>query len=219
MTYWNRIDTVAVLLAFLGAVAPAATAQQPAELQSAAPAAPCTTTSDDATIYSAALRETVLKGRDDSTRIVLASQTSAALPPGMASSSYTSQDEQREVTRLAASATRKDFDSKSALQCDVSKDIEPIGRVTLFNPKDRSRYFNAGGADWKALYQKYPHSTGLTVLSAIGFDAPHNQALVYVGNSCNLLCGTGYWVLLEKKHDKWSVVKTTILWTAGPASE
>ena len=49
-------------------------------------------------------------------------------------------------------------------------------------------------------------------MSPIGFNAPHHQALVYVGNSCGMLCGAGYLVLLEKKKDKWVVQKTAQIW-------
>ena len=51
-------------------------------------------------------------------------------------------------------------------------------------------------------------------MSAIGFDASHHQALVYVGNSCGMLCGNGYVLLLEKKKDKWVAAKTAKIWIA-----
>ncbi len=212
------MKSIAFCLAALALTVPALGSQKPAGSQLPSAAAPCSSTVDDGAIYSAALRQTVLKGRDDSTQVVLYSQTSAGLPPGLASSSYTSPAERQELTSAAESDTKKDFDTKLTLQCDLGMDIEPVGRVTLVAAKDRNRFFNPGGTYWKGFMQRYPHAAGFTLLSAIGFNEQHKQALVYVGNSCGVLCGSGYFVLLEKKHDKWAAVKTAVVWTAGPAS-
>jgi len=137
----------------------------------------------------------------------------------MASSSYTGPADRETLDSATDPATKKDFDAKATLQCDLGTDIEPAGRVTLVTAKETNRIFNPSGTSWKGFVQKYPHAAGFTLLSAIGFNEPHDQALVYVGNSCNLLCGSGHFVLLERKHNRWSVVKTAILWTAGPASQ
>jgi len=209
---------IALCLAALALTAPALGSQKPAGSQTASAGPACSPTVDDSAIYSAALQQTVLKGRDDSTQVILYSQTSAGLPPGLASSTYTSPAQRQELTSAAEPATKKDFDAKVTLQCGLGKDIAPVGRVTLVTAKDRNRFFNPGGTFWKGFDQTYPHAAGFTLLSAIGFNGQHKQALVYVGNSCNVLCGTGYFVLLEKKHDKWAAVKTAVLWTAGPAS-
>lgn len=211
------MTSIAFLLAVLALAVPVHASQRSSDSKAAGSTPVCTSTVDDATIYSAALRQTVLKGRDDSTQVVLSSQTSAGLPPGLASSSYTSAAERQELDSAAEPTTKKDFDAKASLQCDLGTDIEPVGRVTLLSARDRNRFFNPGGTFWKGFIQKYPRTAGFTVLSAIGFNDQHKQALVYVGNSCNVLCGTGYFVLLEKKHDRWAAVKTAIIWTAGPA--
>jgi hypothetical protein len=81
------------------------------------------------------------------------------------------------------------------------------------SPQEKDGLFSKASG-WKDFAQKYPNTTGVTIVSAIGFDASHRQALVYVGNSCGMLCGSGYVVLLEKKKDKWMATKTAKIWIA-----
>jgi hypothetical protein len=212
------VKSIAFLLTLLAVAASLHGSQRSSDSKPAATPPACTSTVDDAAIYSIALRQTVLKNRDDSTQVVLYSQTSAGLPPGLASSSYTSPAEREALDSATEPATKKDFDAKATLQCDLGTGIEPVGNVTLITARERNRFFNPGGTFWKGFNQKYPHAAGFTLLSAIGFNEQHRQALVYVGDSCNVLCGAGYLVLLEKKHDKWAAVKTAVIWTAGPAS-
>ena len=81
------------------------------------------------------------------------------------------------------------------------------------SPQESDELFSKAGG-WKDFAAKYPNAAGFTIVSAIAFDASHRQALVYVGNSCGMLCGTGYVVLLEKKKDKWIAAKTAKIWIA-----
>jgi len=212
------VKSIAFLVGVLAVAAPFHGSQRSSDSKATSATPVCTSTVDDAAIYSIALRQTVLKGRDESTEVVLYSQTSAGLPPGLASSSYTSPVERQGLDSATEPATKKDFDARATLQCDLATGIEPVGRVTLVTAREKNRIFNPGGTFWKGFNQKYPHVAGFTLLSAIGFNEQHNQALLYVGNSCNVLCGSGYLVLLEKKHDKWAAAKTAVIWTAGPAS-
>jgi hypothetical protein len=41
---------------------------------------------------------------------------------------------------------------------------------------------------WDGFYQKYPDSGGYMFLSAVGFDAPKQRAMVYMAGSCGGLC-------------------------------
>ena len=60
---------------------------------------------------------------------------------------------------------------------------------------------------WKEFYKQYPGATGYTLLSNIGYDPTRNEALVYLGNSCELLCGHGYLVVLGKHKGQWKILK------------
>lgn len=186
--------------------------QKPSAPAQPASAATCTASPDDAAIYSAALTEVILKDRDDKRQIVLLSQTSAAYPPGMASFTASTTPERTELLDAASTATKNDFDAKAKLNCDLPR--AALGASVVFmNPQKRDELFSKGSA-WRDFAQKYPNATGFTIVSAIGFDTSHRQALVYMGNSCGALCGAGYVVLLEKKKDKWIAVKTAKIWIA-----
>ncbi|HTR46235.1 MAG TPA: hypothetical protein VMM16_02450 [Verrucomicrobiae bacterium] len=176
-------------------------------------AQPCTPSDDDSAIYSAVLQEIILKDKSDETRAVLYSKTSAGLPPGLAGSSSSDAEDRQTLLAAADVSTRNDFDAKTSLTCDLPANIGPAGRVTLVTPEEEAKLFAKSGA-WKTFGQKYPNAAGLTLLSGIGFNKLHTQALVYLGNSCGLLCGSGQFALLAKKHDKWVVQKTALLWTA-----
>jgi hypothetical protein len=191
---------------------PAHGAQKPSAPAQSASAASCTTSPDDAAIYSAALTKVILKDRDDKRQIVLLSQTSAAYPPGMAAFTASTTPDRTELLDAASTVTKNDFDGKAKLNCDLTR--AALGASVVFmSPQEKDELFSKGSG-WKDFAQKYPNATGFTIVSAIGFDTSHRQALVYVGNSCGILCGTGYVVLLEKKKDKWIAAKTAKIWIA-----
>ena len=202
--------TAAAVVVALFASPPSRSAQKSAPAQSAS--ATCAASPDDAAIYSAALTKVILKDRDDKRQIVLLSQTSAAYPPGMASFVASTTPDRTELLDTASTATKNDFDAKAKLSCDLTS--AALGATVVFmNPQEKDELFSKGSG-WKDFAQKHPNAAGFTIVSAIGFDASRRQALVYVGNSCGMLCGNGYVVLLEKKKDKWIAAKTAKIWIA-----
>jgi hypothetical protein len=192
---------------------PAHGAQKPSAPAQSASAATCTTSPDDAAIYSAALTKVILKDRDDKRQIVLLSQTSAAYPPGMAAFTASTTPDRTELLDAASTVTKNDFDTKAKLSCDLATNADLRARAIFMSPQEKDEFFSKASG-WKDFAQKYPNATGFTIVSAIGFDASHRQALVYVGNSCGMLCGSGYVVLLEKKKHKWIATKTAKIWIA-----
>jgi len=204
-----RVTLITALLALSGA----RDAQKPSEPAQSASTAACATSPDNAAIYLAALTKVVLKDRDDKRQIVLLSQTSAGYPPGMAAFTASSTPEKKELLDSASTATKNDFDAKAKLNCDLTANAELSAAVVFMSPKESDELFSKVSG-WKDFAQKYPNAAGFTIVSAIAFDASHRQALVYVGNSCGMLCGTGYVVLLEKKKDKWIAAKTAKIWIA-----
>lgn len=174
----------------------------------------CPTSADSAAIYSLALRESLLRKDDGKTRIVLLSQTSGGFPPGMAASTSFGANARKDLLDTAAADTKSDFQTKAGLQCDVPTNIEPRERIVFVTPNQMDALFPKGAGDWGAFGKKYPRAAGFTLVSAIGFNASQEQALVYVGHSCGMLCGSGYLVLLAKKQDKWEVQKIANIWVS-----
>jgi hypothetical protein len=81
-------------------------------------------------------------------------------------------------------------------------------QVALFFSQDRT------ASGWKDFYATYPSSSGLLFFSRIGFNSQHNQAFLYVGNSCGGLCGAGSYVLLRKECDSWKIEQEQDLWVS-----
>ena len=188
-------------------------AQKPSPSTQSVSVATCTTSPDDAAIYSAALTKVILKDRNDRRQVVLLSQTSASYPAGMASFTASSTPDKKELLDSASNETKSDFDAKAKLNCDLTRSTELKTSVVFITPAERDELFSKASG-WRDFAQKYPNAAGFTIVSAIGFNHSHNEALVYIGNSCGMLCGTGYVVRLEKKKDKWIATKTAKIWNA-----
>ena len=61
---------------------------------------------------------------------------------------------------------------------------------------------------WVRFHKKYANSSGLVFFSKVGFNAAHDQAFVYVGNSCGGLCGATGFVFLRKIGGQWVIQQT-----------
>jgi hypothetical protein len=165
----------------------------------------CAASPDDDEIYSVAIQATVLKEDKDNERVVLWGQTAAPF--------YFGTEVGKEVKELMDSSdaeTEHDYETSANRHCALPRNIKPQDRIVFVT---RERYvFPNGIPDWKAFYKRYLHAGGFTLLSGIGFNKVHNQALIYIGNYCGNLSGRGYVELLAKKDDKWEVVKAVNCW-------
>ena len=71
---------------------------------------------------------------------------------------------------------------------------------------------------WMLWYRKYPDSGGYIHVSAVGFDRTRRRALLYMGHSCNDLCGGGTYHFLQKTGDDWAEVRPSGVQNCGWAS-
>jgi hypothetical protein len=74
--------------------------------------------------------------------------------------------------------------------------------------------FGTPGDIWGRYYEKYPNSTGLLRLSRVGFNSDGNQAALYASTYCGGLCGSGYFVIMEKIDSNWKVVQEVEVWVS-----
>lgn len=65
---------------------------------------------------------------------------------------------------------------------------------------------------WPDYYKKYPDSQGHLTLSRVGFSPDRTQALFYASNHCGGKCGTGSYVVMEKRGSSWTKVKEVVMW-------
>jgi len=105
---------------------------------------------------------------------------------------------------------RNKISEKIAIPTDVGSKHLLVGK------KELASVFRKGEFDmgWTRFYKKYPDSTGLIFFSKVGFSSDHNQAMLYAGRQCGGLCGSGSYLLLNKRNGKWVVEKDMGLWVS-----
>jgi hypothetical protein len=68
-------------------------------------------------------------------------------------------------------------------------------------------------ANWhEVLREKYPGSESYTIFSRVGFNKSLNQAVLYVGDVAGPLMGAGYYYLLEKQNEEWTIKEQIMVW-------
>jgi hypothetical protein len=67
---------------------------------------------------------------------------------------------------------------------------------------------------WPAFYKQFPGSQGLLEFSGVAFSADGTQAFFYFSNRCGGLCGTGYYVIMEKRDGLWVIQKEVRMWVS-----
>ncbi len=66
-------------------------------------------------------------------------------------------------------------------------------------------FFNAAGIyGWDTFRATYPDAKGFLTVSAVGFDEPHEHAIVHLSHTCGSLCGEGRYHFLVRTANGWS---------------
>jgi len=125
------------------------------------------------------------------------SQTASSLQSQVPTLRRTTIDAFREVNRQQASL-RRSFHPAIDYELADSAQLEPI--------------FKRGGGDWFAFYKRFPGSPGIMTFSRVGFSEDGTQALFYLSNHCGGLCGTGMYVVMEKRNGSWAIEKEIEMW-------
>jgi hypothetical protein len=89
------------------------------------------------------------------------------------------------------------------------------GRVELVTPEALAALVTSPAGPneyWRAFYARFPGSTGSISFSRPGYDATRNHALLHYGHRCGGRCGDGGYVLLERRDDKWVVLRRVVTW-------
>ena len=82
-------------------------------------------------------------------------------------------------------------------------------RYALISPERYRAFFDSNQrlSGWDAYYQRFPHGTGFTTLSRVGFDANKSNAIVCLSYSCHWICGYDQVWLLSKVRGRWVPIK------------
>jgi len=118
----------------------------------------------------------------------------------------------------AATATLPSFRAQGTQRIALrAADIHTLGTVELVSdPELRTIFVRNARPDfgWQSFYERYPGAAGQIRLSRVGLDEQGTHALVYVNHSCGGLCGDGGMVLLERRGDRWVVLKYAVMWVS-----
>jgi hypothetical protein len=82
-------------------------------------------------------------------------------------------------------------------------------KVNLITDDDLKAIFHGhwGELEWINYYRRFPDSSGFVMLSRVGFNTEHTQALLYAGSRCGPGCGDLHFLLLEKANGIWTTKK------------
>jgi hypothetical protein len=171
--------------------------------------APPQLTDDDAAVYTALFVKLyeAAKGRP----IVLSDQTALGVPPGMmANTTVEGPLTEKFLSRLPNDA-RAEYEARNKQSLHFPSPCKLAPECVVANLADLAPYTKDAGA-WRKFFKKYPNSPGIVVVSRIGFNAEHTEAVVYSGHSCGTLCGQGEFDHLMKQDGVWTVTDRTIVW-------
>jgi hypothetical protein len=201
MPDFSRTLVCLVVMTAASALAQTATAPAPLEVS----------TTDDCAIYSVALTD--LYGKHKIERIVLIDQTSTGFPPGMAATTQFGGKAQPLLKDFPKEA-KEDFEARNKTHAKIEAyKVKTSFEIVLLDV-DAARKLVEGGDTWKGFREKYPNSPGITLISRPGIDADKSHALLYVGNSCDMLCGGGTLIFLSKENGEWKVANKVTIWVS-----
>lgn len=174
---------------------------------------------DDYAIYSVVINNSYAE--EGIERIVVGDHTSMGLPPVMMGMTQPGDSPGLKKIREAKETT-SDFDNKGKMTpAALEKKFLAKVPVVLISEAERDRIFviTKNGAKpvpnmkgFEEFHRLYPKSQGFMSVSRIGFNPDRTRALVYVGNLCGGLCGTGQYYLLTKDGHDWKIDVQALVW-------
>jgi hypothetical protein len=173
-------------------------------------------TADESGVYTAILAE-VFQATVD-TQIMLLDHTSIGVPPGMWAVTSVQGPETAKFITQFSTETRQDYNLKNkqsvrlAGECKFAPRCEFDNVVALTGIVGAEKDKMEKG--WKEFNKRFPNAPGIFVVSRVGFNHDHTEALAYAGRSCGNLCGNGYYVRLVKRDGAWAVAGQTTIWIA-----
>jgi hypothetical protein len=103
-----------------------------------------------------------------------------------------------------------DYEIKNSRQWLLNKNSFKLpAKTSLITDLDLKAIFHGrwGELQWINYYRRFPDTDGFVMLSRIGFNSEHTQALMYVGSRCGPGCGDIHFILMEKVNGAWVTKK------------
>jgi hypothetical protein len=102
----------------------------------------------------------------------------------------------------------------NAQQASLRRSLHPSIDYELVTSAQLEPIFCYHCGFWPAYYKRFPGSQGLLTFSGVGFSADGTQAFFYFSNRCEGLCGTGDYVIMEKRDGRWVIQKEINTWVS-----
>ncbi len=190
-------------LLFCIALAPAQTATQSSASQFL--------NDEEYAVMSAAFSDLV--GKTEHAQIVLLDETATGFPPGMAAITRFGEKSQNFLKDVSQD-TRQAFDSRNEKRVKIeSAKIAGSFEIMLVSD-DAAKKLVEGGKGWESFHGKYPKASGITLVSRPGLNSDGTRALLYIGTSCDMLCGDGVLILMGRENGVWKVLKKETVWVS-----
>jgi hypothetical protein len=110
--------------------------------------------------------------------------------------------------------TLDEFRKVNARQGFLRRSFHPSIDYVIVNSAQLESIFCKTCRSWLAYYKQFPGSQGLLTFSRVGFNADGTQAFFYFSNSCDGLCGTGDYVVMEKHDGRWIIQREVNMWVS-----
>lgn len=104
----------------------------------------------------------------------------------------------------------EDYETRNSRQWLLNKaSFKFLVKLDFITDLDLKAIFHGhwGDLEWISFYRRYSESRGFIMLSRIGFNTAHTQALLYMGSRCGPGCGDLNFLLLEKVNGVWTTKK------------
>ena len=104
----------------------------------------------------------------------------------------------------------QDYESKNRGQTVLSKAAFKLPvKSDMITDADLRTIFHGhwGELEWTEYYRRFPASDGFIMLSRVGFNTAHTQALLYIGSRSGPGYGEIHFLVLEKANGTWSIKK------------
>ncbi len=170
--------------------------------------APTSAVADEYAVYEAVIESLYLA--EDIELIVIKNWTATSVSPGESSDTEAEYIREKFGTAIELE-TLNDYSAKNKRSYQLDQDISLDVPYVLLSEAELTKIFEREGS-WDRFYEIYPNSQGIMTLSRVGFNTQIDQALVYIGNQADYLAGRGYYVLLTKKGDVWTVDSMILAW-------
>jgi hypothetical protein len=164
---------------------------------------------DESAVYTTLFHDIyqAAKGRP----IVISDQTALGVPPGMVAKIPTQGLQYRAFLAKISPDARQEYTQNNRVSEKLPSPCHLAPECIAENAGDLALQVKNEKA-WAKFFKKYPNTLGIVLVSRIGFNSDHTEAVVYTSYACGTMCGQGEFARLVKRNGAWTVEDSTVVW-------